>query len=80
MTRVVAAVLLSLFTASSAFAHQAGTACAAKARGRDGKPLDGAAKRVFLQKCCDKAAVGSDGEPLSGAAKRSFVLKCQTGK
>jgi hypothetical protein len=79
MTRLAAAALLSLFTASSAFAH-GGNACTNKAIGRDGKPLKGSAKRVFLQKCCEGAAVGSDGEPLSGAAKRSFVLTCQTGK
>jgi hypothetical protein len=79
MTRLAAAALLYFLTASSAFA-QAGTACTSKAIGRDGKPLDGAAKRVFLKKCCEDAAVSSDGKPLSGAAKRSFVIKCQTGK
>ena len=79
MTRLAAVALLSFFTANSAFAH-AGPACPSKAIGRDGKPLDGAAKRVFLQKCCENAAVSSDGKPLSGAAKRSFVIKCQTGR
>ena len=79
MTRLAAAALLSFFTVSSAFAH-ADPACTSKAIGRDGKPLDGAAKRVFLKKCCENAAVSSDGQPLSEASKRSFVVKCQVSK
>ncbi len=78
MTRIAAAVLLSMFTVSLAFA-QAGPACTAKAMGKEGKPLAGAAKTSFMKKCCEDAAVGSDGKPLSGAAKTSFVKKCQAG-
>ena len=48
---------------------------------KDGKPLSGAAKNAFLQKCkkdaCEPKAVGSDGKPLNGAAKNSFMKKCQ---
>jgi len=78
MSRILAAALLCLFTVSSAFA-QAGPACTAKAVGKDGKPLAGAAKTSFMKKCCEDSAIGSDGKPLSGAAKTSFMKKCQTG-
>ena len=65
----------------------AGTDCEAKAVGKDGKPLAGAAKTSFLKKCksdamaaakaeCETKAVGKDGKPLAGAAKASFVKKC----
>ena len=61
--------------------------CEAKAVGKDGKPLAGAAKASFMKKCnkeaagdvakaCEAKAVGSDGKTLAGAAKKSFVTKC----
>ena len=55
-------------------------ACASKAVGKDGRPLAGAAKTSFLNKCCeDSAVVCKDRKPLSGAAKTSFVKKCTSG-
>ena len=48
----------------------------AKAMGKDGKPLAGAAKTSFMKKCmhdsCEAKAVSADGKKLSGAAKSSF--------
>lgn len=68
-------------------APMAGGDCEAKAVGKDGKPLAGAAKSSFLKKCksdaaasakasCEAKAVGKDGKPLAGAAKSSYVKKC----
>ena len=54
-------------------------ACASKAVGKDGRPLAGAAKTSFMNKCCEDSAVSKDGKPLSGAAKTSFVKKCTSG-
>jgi hypothetical protein len=60
--------------------------CEAKAVGKDGKPLSGAAKTSFMKKCeagmkgsgdCESKAVGSNGKPLTGAAKTSFMKKCE---
>jgi hypothetical protein len=67
------------------------SSCEAKAVGKDGKPLSGAAKTSFMKKCeagmkssmssdCQSKAVGSNGKPLSGAAKASFMTKCEAGK
>jgi hypothetical protein len=65
------------------------SSCEAKAIGKDGKPLTGAAKSSFLKKCeagmkkssaaaeCEGKAVGSNGKPLAGAAKTSFMKKCE---
>jgi hypothetical protein len=72
------AVIASAFLVSSALAQ---SACETQAVGKDGKPLSGAAKTAFLNKCkkdaCEPKAVGSDGKPLAGAAKNSFMKKCQ---
>ena len=78
------ALLLSLaLLATPAFA--AGD-CEAKAVGKDGKPLAGAAKTSFIKKCekdaaggasCEAKAVSKDGKPLAGAAKTSFIKKCE---
>lgn len=62
--------------------------CEAKAVGKDGKPLKGAAKNSFMKKCegdmkiaagaqCEQKAIDKNGKPLNGAAKTSFVKKCQ---
>jgi len=60
--------------------------CEAKAVGKDGKPLAGAAKTSFMKKCekeagggasCEAKAVSKDGKPLAGAAKTSFMKKCE---
>ncbi len=78
MKRLFLALLLSAFALGSAAAQES---CESKAVGKDGKPLAGAAKTSFLQKCkrdtCAAQAVASDGKKLSGAAKTSFTKKCE---
>jgi hypothetical protein len=80
MKRLFLALLLSAFALGSATAQES---CESKAVGKDGKPLAGAAKTSFLQKCkrdtCAAHAVASDGKKLSGAAKTSFMKKCEAG-
>jgi hypothetical protein len=80
MKRIFIAVLLSMFAVGSAMAQQT---CDAKAVGKDGKPLAGAAKTSFIAKCkkdaCAPKAVGSNGKKLSGAAYKSFMDKCESG-
>ena len=53
---------------------------------KNGKPLVGAAKSSFMQKChreamhktdCEARALSKDGKPLAGAAKNSFMRKCE---
>ena len=81
MKRIFLAAIIATFAAGSAFAQDA--ACDAKAVGKDGKPLAGAAKTSFMKKCmadsCETKAVGSDGKKLAGAAKTSFMKKCEAG-
>jgi hypothetical protein len=78
MNRVILAVALSLFAIGSAFADDT---CESKAIGKDGKPLAGAAKTSFVNKCkadaCEGKAVSADGKALAGAAKASFLKKCE---
>jgi hypothetical protein len=73
------AVLLTAFAVGSAAAQAPGT-CESRAVSKDGKPLAGAAKTSFVNKCkrdaCAPKAVGSDGKPHKGAAKNSFMAKC----
>lgn len=80
MKSILIAVLLSTFAVGSAMAQQS---CESKAVGKDGKPLSGAAKTSFIQKCkkdaCEPKAVGSNGKKLSGAAYKSFMDKCESG-
>jgi len=71
---ILAAALALIMACGSAIAQDA--TCASKAVGKDGRPLAGAAKASFMNKCCADSAVSSDGKPLSGAAKTSFVNKC----
>jgi hypothetical protein len=78
MKRLWVVALLSLFAASPAFAQE-GAACAAKAVGKDGKGLAGAAKTSAMKKCCETSAVSKDGKKLAGAAKSSFMKKCEAG-
>lgn len=55
--------------------------CESKAISKEGKPLAGAAKTSFVNKCkkdaCESKAVSKDGKPLYGAAKKSFIQKCK---
>ncbi len=94
MFKFIAFVLGSLFAASVAFAQAPGAPaasdCAAKAIGKGGNPLSGAAKTSFIKKCeadakggtvsgsrCAEKAIGKNGKPLAGAAKTSFMKKCE---
>jgi hypothetical protein len=80
MKRFMLVGLLLAFSIASAASQET---CESKAIGKDGKPLAGAAKTSFIQKCkrdaCEPKAVGSDGKKLAGAAKKSFMTKCATG-
>jgi len=80
MKRLLLTVLLSAFAVGSAMAQET---CESRAVGKDRKPLAGAAKTSFMQKCkrdtCAAQAVASDGKKLSGAAKSSFMKKCEAG-
>ncbi len=81
MKRFMLAGLLLAFSIGSSMAQE--PTCESKAVGKDGKPLAGAAKTSFIQKCkreaCEPKAVGSDGKKLAGAAKKSFMTKCEAG-
>ena len=81
MKRLMLATTVFFFAVGGAFAQDA--SCDAKAMGKDGKPLAGAAKTSFMKKCqtdsCEMKAVGSDGKKLAGAAKNSFMKKCMGG-
>ena len=73
----LAAALAALSTA--AFADT----CATQAVDKNGKPLAGAAKTSFMDKCkkdaqtdCETKAVDKNGKPLAGAAKTASVKKC----
>ncbi|HYA27345.1 MAG TPA: hypothetical protein VEI95_00900 [Acidobacteriota bacterium] len=77
MKRIILAVLISSFAIGTAMAQS----CESKAVGKDGKPLHGAAKTSFVNKCkkdaCEAQAVSKEGKPLHGAAKNSFMAKCK---
>lgn len=68
-------------------ASDSGASCEAKAMGKNGKPLAGAAKKAFMKKCesdmaataCEGKAMDKNGKPLAGAAKKSFMKKCEMG-
>ena len=81
MKRIILAAVIATFAAGTAFAQDA--SCDAKAVGKDGKPLAGAAKTSFMKKCkadaCAPKAVSAEGKPLAGAAKNSFMKKCEVG-
>ena len=81
MKRIILAAIVATFAAGSAFAQDA--SCDAKAVGKDGKPLAGAAKTSFMKKCnhdaCETKAVGSDGKKLAGAAKTS-IARCVSSR
>jgi hypothetical protein len=84
-------ITAALLCASQFALAQASPAdCEAKAIGKNGKPLAGAAKNSFMKKCtgeakaqapaaqstCEEKAVSKDGKPLHGAAKSTFMKKC----
>jgi hypothetical protein len=67
----------------------AASSCEAKAVGKNGKPLAGAAKAASIKKCekdataasgassCESKAVDKNGKALAGAARKSFMKKCE---
>ncbi len=77
MKRIILAALIAAFAAGTAMAQS----CENRAMSKDGKPLHGAAKTSFLNKCkrdaCEGKAIGKDGKALHGAAKNSFMTKCK---
>ncbi len=75
MKALVLAALITSLASGSALAQS----CSAKAVGKDGRQLAGAAKTSFMKKCCEDSAIDKNGKPLSGAAKTSFVTKCEKG-
>jgi hypothetical protein len=76
--RFCLAMSLFLFAVAPVQAQE-GAACVAKAVGKDGKQLAGAAKASAIKKCCEAVALGKDGKKLAGAAKASFLKKCEAG-
>jgi len=78
MKKLLLGIALASFTLGAAMAQDA---CASKAIDKNGKPLAGAAKTSFLQKCkreaCEPKAIDKNGKPLAGAAKNSFMKKCE---
>lgn len=78
MKRIILAALIMSFAVGSAMAQ---ATCEGKAISKEGKPLAGAAKTSFVNKCkkdaCESKAVSKDGKPLYGAAKKSFIQKCK---
>jgi hypothetical protein len=80
MKAVILAAFLTMLGIGSVLAQET---CESKAVSADGKPLAGAAKKSFVQKCkkdaCEPKAVDASGKPLKGAAKKSFLTKCEKG-
>jgi hypothetical protein len=78
MKRALVVALLSVFAIGSALAQET---CESKAVDKNGKPLAGAAKTSFVQKCkrdaCTPKAVDKNGNKLKGAAKNSFMTSCE---
>ena len=77
MRRMILAALITSFAVGSAIAQS----CESQAVSKEGKPLHGAAKTSFVNKCkrqaCESKAVSKEGKPLHGAAKNSFMAKCK---
>lgn len=78
MKRYIIVAAIMMLGIGSAFAQET---CDTRAVSSEGKPLAGAAKKSFVQKCkkeaCEPKAVDSNGKPLKGAAKNSFMKKCE---
>jgi hypothetical protein len=75
LTIAIALMFMAGGTLTYTYAEDA--ACVAKAQGKDGKPLVGAAKTSFMKKCVSDACEASAKEKkLAGAAKTSHLKKC----
>ncbi|MDE3174511.1 MAG: hypothetical protein KGM15_00170 [Pseudomonadota bacterium] len=79
MKRVAIALVAIFATLGAASADT----CMTKAVDKNGKPLAGAAKTSFMDKCskdaqtaCDAKAIDKNGKPLAGAAKDANMKKC----
>jgi len=92
MNKMIIAALTALLACGGAQAADASpnaaadSRCEAAAIDKNGKPLVGAARSSFMQKChretmhktdCEARALSKDGKPLAGAAKNSFMRKCE---
>ncbi len=78
--KFLAALVTVACLAGSAYADDT---CVSKAIDKNGKPLAGAAKTSFMDKCkkdaksaCEAKAMDKNGKPLAGAAKTANVNKC----
>ncbi|NMG75424.1 hypothetical protein [Aromatoleum diolicum] len=65
MSRLITAVLATLFVAGTAFAQAPAAA-----------PAAGATAAPAGDSMCESKAVDKNGKPLAGAAKSSFMKKC----
>ena len=94
MKKLISNAVGALLVASALFSQavHAASDCEAKAIGKNGKPLAGAAKTAFVKKCetqapgaapaasaCAEKAVSKSGKSLAGAAKNAFIKKCEAG-
>lgn len=80
--RIVVLVLSALFC--SGVDAQTSPLCAAKAVGKDGRPLTGQERTLSIKKCqaeikmaCEVKAFNSNGQRLSGSEKSAFIRQCQ---
>ena len=81
--RTLALILFVVLAGASATGTAATeNGCQAKAIGKDGKPLAGAALKSFMTKCikdnCEANAIDKNGKQLAGAARASFLKKCES--
>ncbi len=79
MKRFAITVAVTLIGLNAALADT----CSSKAMDKNGKPLGGAAKTSFMDKCkkdseatCEAKAMDKNGKPLAGAAKSANMKKC----
>jgi hypothetical protein len=80
---IVKIVMIALAVSIAAISAASADTCVTKAIDKNGKPLVGAAKTSFMDKCkkdarteCEAKAVDKNGKPLVGAAKTSSTKKC----
>jgi hypothetical protein len=73
-------IIITAMVTCLAVGTAAAQSCDSQAVGANGKPLHGAAKMSFVNKCkrdaCGSKALSAEGKPLHGAAKNSFMKKC----
>ena len=83
---ILTACIAALALSAPLVATAANADCEAKAIGKNGKPLAGAAKASYMKKCeagsgaaaaCEATAMDKNGKALAGAAKSSYMKKCE---